>query len=81
MPDHKLHHELGSNSHFRKGEDKRRWAVEFGIQHYAGPVVYHVKNFLEKNKDVQQEMFFDFLESSTCSFTREITKYRVRGVW
>lgn len=48
-----------------------------GIHHYAGPVVYQIKRFLEKNKDVQQDMFFDSLEVSTNPFSREITKYRV----
>lgn len=48
-----------------------------GIQHYAGPVVYQVKHFLEKNKDVQQDTFFDYLETSSNPFAREITKYRV----
>lgn len=73
----KLHHELGRHSHFVKGADKRLWSVEFGIRHYAGPVTYVVRNFLEKNKDVQQDMFFDFLEKSSCEFAREVTKFRV----
>lgn len=76
----KLHHELGNHSHFVKGEDKRLWSVEFGVRHYAGPVTYVVKNFLEKNKDVQQELFFDFLEKSSCEFAREVTKFRVSVV-
>lgn len=30
-----------------------------------------------KNKDVQQDMFFDILEVSSNQFSRDITKYRV----
>lgn len=73
----KLHHELSRHKDFIKGTDKRLWAVQFGIRHYAGTVTYSVKNFLEKNKDVQQELFFDYLEKSSCEFAKSITKYRV----
>lgn len=51
-----------------------------GVLHYAGPVTYQVNKFLQKNKDVQQDMFFDFLELSSNPFCREIAKYRVRLV-
>jgi myosin heavy subunit len=47
-----------------------------GVLHYAGPVVYKVNRFLQKNKDVQQDMFFDFLEIASNPFCREIAKYR-----
>ena len=73
----KLHRELSGHKDFVKGTDKRLWAVQFGIRHYAGTVTYSVKNFLEKNKDVQQELFFDYLEASSCEFIKNITKYRV----
>lgn len=74
----KLHHELAGHKDFIKGEDKRLWSVQFGVRHYAGPVTYSIRNFLEKNKDVQQDLFFDYLEHSTCTFTKDIVKYRVR---
>ena len=73
----KQHRELANHPHYIKGADKRRWGVEFGVKHYAGPVVYTVKDFLEKNRDHQQDMLFDFLEGSSISFAKEITKYRV----
>jgi hypothetical protein len=72
----KLHHELGRHPYFVKGADKRQWTIEFGVLHYAGPVVYKVNRFLQKNKDVQQDMFFDFLEIASNPFCREIAKYR-----
>ena len=39
--------------------------------------MYSVKGFLEKNKDVQQEMFFDAMESSKSTFVRELANFRV----
>ena len=74
----KIHHELDCHAHYVKGQDKRNWAREFGIRHYAGVVVYQANGFLDKNKDVQQEMFFDILEDSQSEFVTEIVQYRVR---
>ena len=68
---------MGAHSYFVKGDDKRRWGVEFTIRHYAGPVTYTVKGFLDKNKDVQQDMLFDFLEQSSSEFVQKICKFRV----
>lgn len=73
----KQHRELGHHPHYVKGADKRRWGVEFGIKHYAGTVVYTVKDFLEKNRDHQQDMLFDFMEKSSIPLVKDLTRFRV----
>ena len=73
----KQHAELKKHPKYILPEDKRRLKIEFGIMHYAGVVMYSVKNFLEKNKDVQQDMLFDYMRKSTQAFVRDITKFQV----
>ena len=60
-----------------KGDDARNWDKQFGIRHYAGVVTYSVVGFVDKNRDTQQDVFFDSLAKSKSSFIHELCEFKV----
>ena len=68
--------EFENHPNYCKGEDRRKWDKEFGIRHYAGTVVYSVSGFVDKNRDSQQDVFFDLLGKSKSPFVQQLVEYR-----
>lgn len=71
-----LNSEFEGHAHYEKSSDRRHLETEFSIKHYAGSVTYQVKGFVDKNRDVQQDVLFDFMSRSKNNFVQEISSYQ-----
>ncbi len=71
-----VHQEFASHPDYVKGEDRRNWDKEFGVRHYAGTVTYRVRGFVDKNRDAQQDVFFDFLEKSGKGYVAGLCRFK-----
>lgn len=71
-----LNAEFEGHSRYEKSADRRHWETEFGIRHYAGLVTYQVKGFVDKNRDVQQDVLFDYMTRSKNAFVQELSSYQ-----
>lgn len=71
-----LNQEFEGHLCYEKATDRRNWETEFLIKHYAGAVSYTVKGFVDKNRDVQQDVLFDHMSRSNNPFVQELSSYQ-----
>uniref|UniRef100_A0A8D0BVC4 Unconventional myosin-X-like n=1 Tax=Salvator merianae TaxID=96440 RepID=A0A8D0BVC4_SALMN len=65
----KLHSQHGSNQYYVK---PRVTDFQFGIQHYAGEVLYDVRGFLEKNRDTFRDDILNMVKDSRLDFIYDL---------
>jgi myosin heavy subunit len=73
-----MHEALGKHSNYTlppKSEMRER----FGINHFAGNVMYAVDGFMSKNKDTDQGSLFELMRDSSVAFVRDVCRFQVNA--
>ncbi|XP_072139827.1 unconventional myosin-X [Mobula birostris] len=68
----KLHSQHSSNPCYLKPRVIDHY---FGVKHYAGEVLYHVKGILEKNRDTFRHDILNLLRESRLDFVYDLIEY------
>lgn len=68
----KINKELKDKDHYIHSKIKPKL---FGIQHFAGDVMYDVTGFLEKNKDTLHTDIIQLVQAATDAFLIEVMQY------
>ena len=68
----KINKELKDRDHFIHSKIKPKL---FGVQHFAGDVMYDVTGFLEKNKDTLHTDIIQLMQAATDEFLIEVMHY------
>lgn len=73
----KLYDNCSSHAHFSASSKEKARGL-FTITHYAGPVTYSSKGFLEKNRDTVRHDMIAIIEESSLILTRKLSNF-MRG--
>lgn len=69
---HNFYEVCGPASVWRRNTGERTREEDFLIHHFAGPIVYTIENFIDKNRDALFGHVHDILSMSSCPIVSDI---------